>query len=326
VLSSVQHRPQRRVFPVAVLALIAVLSATAPVAAAGAADDGPEAPASKRKKGKTKHERYPPSALWYRIELKFSGEMNYRPSADVERQSAWQLRSNTAVRVSLRCVNRKRHTDPGFWGEVKVKRRNGKTKVKRVGGCAGRRGHNGNLRPTLRFKANASGEVTSWRNVEHRHEEGCEPRDFVQTLVDPQPLRGVLATESSATFGFRFASIVAGPSGTDVDVFNESTTCDSGKGPSSVPGSEGTRFFTPTDHIGFESVIDSRRVPEMMRFAINARRFGRTLEFRFGPLSQVYDPFRPADPGAGESPWDKVYSYQLKLTPCPRHGRNVADC
>ena len=326
MFSSAQRRSRRGTGLVAVLALAGVFAATTPVAVAAAADDGSEAAVSKRKKGKKKRRRYPPSALWYRVELKFSGEMNYRPSADIERQSAWQLQSNTAVRVSLQCVNVKRHGDTGFWRTVKVKGRNGRTRVSGSAAAPGWRGYNGNLRDTLRFEANASGEVTSWRNVEHRHEENCEPRDFVQALVDPQPLRGVLSTASSATVGFSFASLVAGPSGTAVDVFHESTTCDSGEGPYTVSGSEGPRPFTPSDHIGFESVIDARPVPEMMRFSINARRFGGALTFEFGPLSQVYDPFRPADPGAGESPWDKVYSYQLELLPCPRHGRDVASC
>ena len=66
------------------------------------AADAPRATASKERCA------YPPARLWYRLQLDFKGRMSGDAGGlEHSRESSWSLCSNTAVRVTLLCVNRK---------------------------------------------------------------------------------------------------------------------------------------------------------------------------------------------------------------------------
>jgi hypothetical protein len=322
--TSTDPRPIRLAAALAGLAL-AIVVFLSPAQAPGA-EARPVAKAAK------KRAHYPPARLWYRLRLDFDGSLSGELAADegtldYEMHEGWQLRSNTAVRVSLMCVNRRVPVDP-FFARERI-RRHGRRRRVTVGGCGHRVSKN--LIPTLRFQAAARGEATDWSAEDHMHRFGCEPWSKQQTMVEPQPIDGLLSSASSATEGLRYSSdaSAAPQASATIDVFEESTTCVAEDGSRyTTDGNEGTRRFSwQGDHLGSESVIDRRPTAESMRFRPDPRRFGRRIKMRFGPLTQDYDISRPFDNGAGLMHYAaKDYSYRLTLVPCPRHGRDVGSC
>ena len=302
----------------ALLALAALVLASPPQAEAAK-------PGAKQRTG------YPPARLWYRLSLEFEGSLSGSSTAEegtseYRRDEAWTLRSERAVRISLMCINRRIPVQP-FLVKERV-RRNGKRRRMTVGGCGS--STSDNLVPTARFRSAVRGEATEWTIEDRLDRFDCEPFTSEQTMLEPQPLDGLLLSASSATEGLRHSSepSTAGLAAAPIDVFVESTTCTEPDGTTyTTYGHDGSRAFVPTDHIGYESVIDRRPTAESMRFEIPPRRFGRSIKRRFGPFTQAFDPQRPFDNGAGLMHYaEKDYSYTLKLDPCPRRGRDVGGC
>ena len=241
------------------------------------AADAPRATASKERCA------YPPARLWYRLQLDFKGRMSGDAGGlEHSRESSWSLRSNTAVRVTLLCVNRK-FPDKPFFNTPKLGRKDGKFVKQRIGGCEKRCP---NLMATARFRAGAGGEVTSWKHLEITHPPSCELRRSTQTLLAPQELGGSLFSASSATDGLHFRSDPAGVGGfgSPISIFSGAIACAGPNGPFTAPANTGTRGFTLTDHIGWESVIDSQQVAERMRFEFPPGKFSKRLRLRFGPF------------------------------------------
>lgn len=304
------------------------MMATGPTPAQAASGD----PAATSKSKKKARGGYPPARLWYRIKLEFEGDVSGQlsgPSGDSEFlfDSNWQLRSTGAVRVSLMCAHTKGLTDP-FFHTKKIKRKKKKGKLTKVGGC--RKNASDKLVPTVRFGAKVQGEVRDWNAHWTQMPVGCGSFAEEHMLLQPQMIVGSVGTENSALSGLTQTSEVSnsGPDFEPIDMFVESTECTHADGtPYTSSGSEGTRPFGLSDHIGSESVVDEKPVSDSLQFTVSPRRFGKTIKHSFAPIKQSFDTSRLGGPEAG--PWHyaaKNYRFKLTLNPCPNRGRNVKSC
>ena len=124
----------------------------------------------------------------------------------------WTLHSNTAVRVSLMCQNTL--LPDGTLVFIRRRLRDGGRRV-RVGGCPRNRPKGSHLRPTLRFAANATGEISEWENSFIGLGAGvCPDTPETQRLTSAQGIGGSISSPSSAVEGLVLRLRLAPPAGT----------------------------------------------------------------------------------------------------------------
>ncbi|MGB2851398.1 MAG: hypothetical protein WBC01_07000, partial [Solirubrobacterales bacterium] len=302
--------------------------ATGRAAAPESTTADPEATVSARKR-----RRYPPARLWYRVNAQFHGEVDVPPGRVLELsefEERWGLSSRTAIRLTLLCVD----TREGEPEQPFAIKRRVRGKRRRVGGCPQNRAGRtpSGLVPTARFGAGAEGAVRA-----HTHtaklppDSDCPARTSFSTMLGSQGLTGAISSSSTATEGIRLQPAVDASLEGDPVRFRapaiECTNVNTGNR-YTVPEVITETPFSATHLFGGETYVDGKLVSESLRLPISPSSFGGRLSAR-GSVSQTADPNRPIAP-AGPYFHDPVstkdYSYRILFKPCPRRGRNVADC
>lgn len=293
-----------------------------------------------------KRDCYPPANLWYRISLGFlgsyarafdPGEIVVRGQlvgrASIDGRERWELESNTAVRLTLRCVDR--HGNEPFL----VRRRiNGKRRT--IGGCA--RNAPDRFGPTVRFATNATGEMESWRETTTAEpytsgNSECQGFTDKQKLISSHGLLGQISTGSSLTDPVELGVGWHPPSGTGNAHEGERRCVDSTTGaqtfyepPRDVPIDD---LFPPLLGSEYLYRFPGEAVPWRpgwfrVRFHFSAPNFGSDWTIQREARQPQLEPGsypRPPTPPHFET-WEKDYVYTLRFEPCPNRGLDVEHC
>lgn len=300
-----------------------------------------------------KRDCYPPARLWYRISVDFMGSYAYAaeagelsapgPPADppgvsgsIAGRERWELKSNTAVILTLRCVDINFARQEPFL----VKRRiNGRRRT--IGGCP----HNaaGRFRPTASFAANASGETRSWRQTttidpytSSAYGE-CQGVTDERALISSHGLQGQLSTGSSLTEAVEVSVGEAPPTG-DGNIHQGERRCaspDTGEEAFYSPPRDSPiqGFYTPL--LGNEylySFPDSdtpwRPAWFLLRFAVRAGNFGGSYIIQSQAGQSQLEPgnYPPPPTAPLFEVHNKDYVYTVRLEPCPDKALDVDGC
>ena len=281
---------------------------------------------------------YPRAQLWYRVSVDFTGTWKGATLPDPVNHmfsEKWTLHSNTAVRVSLMCQNTL--LPDGTLVFIRRRLRDGGRRV-RVGGCPRNRPKGSHLRPTLRFAANATGEITEWEHSSIALGGGvCPDTPETQRLTSAQGIGGSISSPSSAVEGLVLLLRPAPPAGT-MHYHRDARQCSYFSEPAidaDLPWSSGP--------VGDEFIADPQGLAEgqpawrpMNRLLISrgslltgqAERFGHafTLRFTVDQAAIAARSYPPAPPGTGGNDREKHYRYTFRFTPCPRRGLDVKHC
>lgn len=281
---------------------------------------------------------YPPARLWYRVAVDFAGDWKgTQPDPANHRFSErWTLHSNTAIRVSLMCQNR---LVPDSEAHFIRRRIRGHRRPVRVGGCpAGRR--EGSARPTLRFAANARGEVTAYQNSFVGLGTNCADRHELQRLVSSQPLGGSISSPSTWAEGFVIRLRLEQPAAT-LHWHAGARECVKTTGPDigsryTEPAIDSDLLFGSAGQlVGDEGIADPQDRADggtgwlpLEQFLRSGRRppFGRAFKLTFRVAQAQVDPATYPAPPIPASHREKHYRYTIRFTPCPRHGLDVNHC
>ncbi len=281
---------------------------------------------------------YPPAQLWYRVSLDFTGTGKGADPTHQMFSEKWTLHSNTAVRVSLMCKNTL--LPDGTLVFIRRRLREGGRRV-RVGGCPRNRPTGSQLRPTLRFAANATGEISEWENSFIGLGAGvCPDTPETQRLTSAQGIGGSISSPSSAVEGLVLLLRLAPPAGT-MHYHRDARQCSYFSEPALDVDSAWTG--EPYDPVGDEFIANPRGVADgqpawlpLNELLISrgnlltrqAERFGHafTLRFSVDQRAIAAGSYPPAPPGTGGNEREKHYRYTFRFTPCPRRGLDVKHC
>ncbi len=262
-----------------------------------------------------KREPYPPARLWYRVTVEFKGLKVFTDQISGLPDSVdakWKLESRHAVRLTLLCVNVK--LDPGPF--VLSERIRGRQR--RVGGCPRptKEKPRKNLRETVRFAATANGAVTRWQHdqpIDFRA--GCPGRVEHQELVERHPLTGTISSPSSATEGLAVFA----------DAVRPSTVTANAKPIQCLLTPQGPVYEKPAIASSFPHVdflfgdgieqVNGKLISKQLAVRFPPERFGRDFSY----TRTLVQPEEGPDPA-------KDYTYKVRFTACPRHGRDVENC
>jgi hypothetical protein len=288
---------------------------------------------------------YPPARLWYRVSATFHG--TWRDPSDrksIQFAEDWKLRSNTAVRLSFMCDDLRTVGEHPFFIRRQV---GGHGPRIAVGGCPRGRFRRSHLSPTLRFDANAGGEVTRF------HDSWASPGNLLcpdaaaqDDLIGTAPISGAVGSGSSDS-GLAI-TVRLQPPQAKVHSHIDDRVChyqDQDKTPFTVRGIDtsevlfgsgvfalvGDEFIaTPIDPGGWLPVGAFLTTPDDLLSGRQEPRFGRSFKI-FQHVSQAPVPqdgsYPPPPPGASSSGRDeKRYSYSIRFRPCPHRGIDVKHC
>ena len=285
---------------------------------------------------------YPPAQLWYRVSVDFDGTWTGATLPDPAHSmfsEKWTLHSNTAVRVSLMCQNTL--LPDGTLVFIRRRLRDGGRRV-RVGGCPRNRPKGSHLRPTLRFAANATGEISEWEHSLIALGAGvCPDTPETQRLTSAQGIGGSISSPSSAVEGLVLRVRLAPPAGT-MHNHRDARRCSYFSEPARDVDSP-WRAGDPYDPVGDEFIADPQGLADgrpawlpMNQLLISrdklltrqADRFGHafTLRFTVDQAAIAAGSYPPAPPGTGGNEREKHYRYTFHFTPCPRRGLDVKHC
>ena len=262
-----------------------------------------------------KRRPYPPARLWYRVSVEFKGSKVFtdRVSGLPRPEDAnWKLESRHAVRLTLLCVNVK--LDPGPF--VLSERIRGRQR--RVGGCPRptRQQPRRNLRETVRFAATANGEVTRWQlddPIDFRA--GCPGRVTHEELVEHHPLTGTISSPSSATAGLTVFADAVHPSTVTANAPPIQCLL-TPQGPAYEKPAIALSYPSTSLHFGDErEKVNGKPISEQLTVRFPPERFGRDYDYTI----TLVQPEEGPDPA-------KDYTYKVRFTACPRHGRDVEGC
>ena len=262
-----------------------------------------------------KREPYPPARLWYRVSVEFKGSKVFtdRASGLPEPEVAnWKLESRHAVRLTLLCTNVKLFPRP-FWVTERIRG----TK-RRVGGCPRptKEKPGKNLRDTVQFAATATGEVTRWQLDDPiDFGAGCPGRVTHQELVEQHPLTGTISSPSSATAGLTVFA----------DAVQPSTVTANAPPIQCLLTPQGPAYEKPAIALSYPSTsllfgdkrekVNGKPISEHLTVRFPPERFGRDYDYTI----TLVQPEEGPDPA-------KDYTYKVRFTACPRHGRDVEGC
>ncbi|HWN07560.1 MAG TPA: hypothetical protein VNO53_10405 [Steroidobacteraceae bacterium] len=262
-----------------------------------------------------KREPYPPARLWYRVTVEFKGLKVFTDQISGLPDSVdakWKLESRHAVRLTLLCVNVMLNPGPFVLSE-RIRGRQ-----RRVGGCPRptKEKPRKNLRETVRFAATANGAVTRWQHdqpIDFRA--GCPGRVEHQELVERHPLTGTISSPSSATEGLAVFA----------DAVRPSTVTANAKPIQCLLTPQGPVYEKPAIASSFPHVdfffgdgieqVNGKLISEQLAVRFPPERFGRNFSY----TRTLVQPEEGPDPA-------KDYTYKVRFTACPRHGRDVENC
>lgn len=307
---------------------------------------------------------YPPARLWYRVSVEFKGAVQPVDTAGqpdartgntaliyAARVSAsWTLRSNTAVRLTLNCVDTHDPDAQPFLATARIRGRQTP-----IGGCPS--GSREGLSPTLRFAANANGEVGSWMwnrvfrgmhcaqlpaalkelgsgfcpAVEPASIVSCTPWPWRIALTSSQRLSAQISTPSSLSEGLVLAVQAISPFGT-VHSAHDPSRCRHANGTVvRIPGHVIDREFVSFPLLGDDASIaydgNWTALRNLLRFNFPAGRFGKSFDVTRNASQPA---LRGRQPPSGVGVWEasaaKQYRYTIRFDPCPGGGRDVKRC
>ena len=291
---------------------------------------------------------YPPARLWYRIDVKFKGESSFNSVLPAQNgvseheegnatAQSWNLRSDHAVRLTLMCVDLS-----DFDPEPFLVRRTINGERRAVGGCPknARQG----LKPTARFLADLSGEVTSYSDndfvgLHSRNGASCSGSELLRSLNGTQGLSAQVSTGSSLSQPLMLHLAPGEPFG-NVHAYDTGTECVRPSGEVfTEPPSQSDRQFDPLEIMGGDPLehvfrpapdyqVHWTRVQDYLSFPVRAGNFGEDYVIqRTVSQPQLEAGSYPPPPSGARVNWtQKRYIYTIHLEACPRKGHDVEAC
>jgi hypothetical protein len=286
-----------------------------------------------------------PARLWYRVSASLKAEQRFNgdvppsnTSTGYEQRYAWDqewmLESKHAVRLTLMC--KELGAGEQFIDSARIDGRR-----RKIGGCAPRRSES-RFSPTARFAAAADGEVT-------RHEQTVTLGPFenadgsrcldqqVRTLrlISAQPLLGSISAPGSISVGLLISAEPTAPLATVHTSFPARQCFDAHGNP--IPTAFGPAEFDGTfgpEHMLGETPSEGfflggtwYALYQLIRFPLRAANFGRRYVIeKTVDQPELEIPMPPAPPRLVAVPFQKHFTYTIRLEPCPDRGLDVKHC